>query len=222
MRAIAAVLFLALLTGRAVQPAIADAANGAESLVTLPSGNDDFAKLAARAAAQDQSLDFRALRFAWLKSAQRKHPGADEDAARSALFTAVKGGDATAIRDAAIKLLSVNYVDLFGHKFLRQSCAILHDDACATAGHFLEFGLLNSNVHTGDGKTCPTGWEVVSVKEEYFVLSMLGASMRSQALMNGPPSCDRMDVTDESGNDATYYFRIEAVLADEAEALGLK
>jgi hypothetical protein len=193
---------------------------GSMGHITLPSDGDDYSKLVAEAVAHDPSMDFRALRFAWLKSAARKRAG-DTDDLRKALFAAVKAGDDQGVRDAAEKLVSAQYTDLYGQKFLRQACEKLHDDVCAQQGHYVEFGLLNSITHSGDGKTCPTGWEVAEVKEEYFVLAMLGMTPSMQSLIGGAPSCDRMDVHDQQGQTQTFYFRIDAVLEDERSMLGL-
>ena len=195
-------------------------AAGSAPQIALPKDGDEYSTLAARAAAQDQSVDFRALRFAWLKSAAHKHETASEIDLRSAIFAAVKAHDDQGVRAAAVKMISAFYVNLYGHKFLRQACAILRDDSCAAQEHFVEFGLLQSILKSGDGKTCATGWEVVSVGEEYFIISTMGAVPGRQSLLAGKPSCDELQVTDEKGAPQTYYFRIDAVLEDEMSMLG--
>jgi hypothetical protein len=213
-----AAVFLALSSAHAdVMPA----PTGAVPIV-LPSGDDAFAKLAARAAAQDTSVDFRELRFSYLDSVQKKQSPGNERELREAMFAAVQAGNDQLVRDTAIKLLSIDYVDMFGQKFLSQSCKFLHDDACAAQAHFVEFGLLKSLVASGDGKTCKTGWEAVTVDEEYFVLSMNDDTPQRQALINGPPACDQMDVVDENQKPVTYYFRIDAMMAAEAAMFGIK
>lgn len=80
-------------------------------------------------------------------------------------------------------------------------------------------GLLHSILPTGNGKTCPTGWEVVAINEEYFMLGMVGAKMQRQSLINGPPSCDAMEFINQDGKPETYFFRIEMVLKDEMAEL---
>ena len=201
-----------------VNPTVTTA--GSAPQIVLPKDGDEYSALAARAAAQDQGVDFRALRFAWLKSAAHKHETASEVELRSAIFTAVKAHDDQGVRAAAVKMISAIYVNLYGHKFLRQACTILHDDACAAQEHFVEFGLLQSILKSGDGKTCATGWEVVSVGEEYFIIGMMGATPGQQSLLEGKPSCDMLQVTDEKGAPQTYFFRIDAVLEDEMSMLG--
>lgn len=207
-----------------IAPAVADigsATGGGALQIIVPKDGDDYSELVARAVAHDKSVDFRALRFAYLKSAARKNSKADLDALKKALFDASKSGDDQKVSDAAVKLLSENYTDLWGHKFLRQACAKLHDDQCAEQGHFVEFGLLNSIMSSGDGKTCDTGWEVSAVAEEYFIIGMMGDTPSEQSLISGKNgSCDLLHVKDENGKFQDYYFRIDAVLADEMAMFG--
>ena len=212
-----ACLMVCSLPATAAENATANA--GVASQITPPSGTDEYSKLVARAAVHDESVDFRALRFAYLTSSTRKGTSFDDTDRRKDLFAAVKANDLVRARDAAIKLLSANYTDLFGHKFLRQACEQLHDDACAAQEHFVEFGLLNSILKSGDGKTCKTGWEVAAVSEEYFIIAMLGATLKRQALLNGSPSCDLLQVEGSDGKLASYNFRIDVVLKDEASML---
>jgi hypothetical protein len=192
--------------------------------IVVPQDQDDYSKLVAQAVSHDQSVDFRAMRFAYLKSAARQREGgmsADDDL-QAAIFTAAKAGDDQGVRDAAEKLLSVDYTNMFGQKFLRQTCEHLHDNVCAEQAHFVEFGLLDSIMKSGDGKTCETGWEVTQVREEYFILGMLGTKLRMQSLHMGNPSCDVMDGADKGGKPVTYFFRIDAVLEDERSNFGEK
>ena len=212
--AVAAALCLCAAGARAdVNPA-APAAGSAPQIV-LPKDGDEYSTLAARTAAGDKDVDFLSLRLAYLKSAAYKR-GDKETDLRKTLFDAVKSGDDKAVRDAAVALISERYIDLWGHKFLRQACEKLHDDTCAQQAHFVEFGLLKSIVSSGDGKTCKTGWQAVTVDEEYFMLGMLDVDPNGQSLIDGPPVCDRLDVVDAEGKPASYFFRIDDMMAAES------
>jgi hypothetical protein len=180
----------------------------AEAAVVLPTGDDEYARLAARAQAEDQTVDFRALRFAYL---QRDEHGLGWMDLQKQMYAAVEADDAAKARELAEKLISADYINMHGHKILRQACAILKDEACAKRHHFVQFGLLKSIVNTGDGKTCKTGWEVVTIGEEYFIIAMLGAQLQQQALVNGPPTCDQMTVTADDGTTKVLYFRVDAI-----------
>ncbi|HEX3653110.1 MAG TPA: DUF4919 domain-containing protein [Rhizomicrobium sp.] len=182
----------------------------------LPRDNDEYAKLAAQAAAHDGSVDFHALRFTYLKSAARHRDAGFHDM-KEKMLVAAKAGDDAGVRSAAEGLLSINYADVAGQAFLSRACEQLRDRACAAQADFVARGLIKSIMDSGDGKTCKSGWEVASVDEEYFVLNLLDAMPKKQALVMGPPSCDMLDTSDKDGNPETFNFRIDAVLADEAD-----
>jgi len=86
--------------------------------------------------------------------------------------------------------------------------------------HNIEFGLLNSIVNSGDGKTCESGWHVIQIEEEYFILNMIGAQFQSQAISSRPKNlCDKIIVKTEDG-DATYYFEANKVFEMEKKLPG--
>ncbi len=191
--------------------------------IKLPADSDDYSALVAKAAAHDAGVNFRALRLAFLDSkAGARAANASEtfDKLRSDLYAAVRKHDDAAVRAAAEQMLSIDYTDLEAHKMLRQACSLLKDEACAELHYFIEFGLLNSIIHPGDGKSCATGWDAVQVKEEYIVLAMMGVQVTQQSLISaGNHQCDAMQGTDANGARATYYFIIDAMMTAEAKAL---
>lgn len=203
----------------------AGSAAGISPNIKLPHDGDEYSALVARAAAHDETVDFHALRLAYLKSAARKRAGLD-DARKLYADMAVAlhdPVDAARIRTDAEQILSIDFTDMQAHKLLRQSCTLLHDDACAELHHFLEFGLLRSITATGDGKTCATGWEALQIKEEYFMLNMLDTTMVRQSLISDAGhACDAMAVKDDKGADQTWYFAIDRMMQAEAEDFGVK
>jgi len=102
------------------------------------------------------------------------------------------------------KMLEIDYTSMFAHKYIQQTAKILEDTVLYKKHHHIEFGLLKSIVHNGDGKSCKTSWEVTQIEEEYFILSMIGAELNTQTLEG---LCDRMDVTQDN-DKKTYYFGI--------------
>jgi hypothetical protein len=76
--------------------------------------------------------------------------------------------------------------------------------------HDIEFGLLNSIVKNGDGKTCQTAWPVIQITEEYFILEMLGAKLLRLSIDPSGGPCDKMEVKTDEGKK-TYYFGISKV-----------
>ncbi|WP_420573275.1 DUF4919 domain-containing protein [Kordia sp.] len=110
------------------------------------------------------------------------------------------------------KMLSIDYTSMTAHKILRQTYKILGDTVNAQKYKTIQFGLLMSIVKSGDGKSCATGWSVVQVSEEYFILRMLGVELNTQNIDNNGGICDRMEVVDKNGEKKVYYFEISNVL----------
>jgi hypothetical protein len=212
--------FAAICFGEARAAAVAN--DGAQTEgIQLPADGGDYAMLVARAAMHDQTVDFHALRAAYVKSPTYPGPFGPPPAAaqltKDMVAATAPGGDPGVVRQKAEAILSLDYTDMIAHKMRRQACALLHDDACAEQSRFIEFGLLNSVVHPGDGQTCANGWVVMSVHEEYEVLALIGMRPGRQSLVNdGAHACDKMDVTDaQNGMAHTYYFNVDAALAAE-------
>ena len=212
MKPICFAFAIALFSGAAA----AESAPG----VVLPADGDEYSALVARADAHDTTVDFRALRLAYLKSRAYQRAGNEPDTVsqlRKEMYAATRVPDGAAtVRQKAEALLSIDYTNMEAHKLLRQSCAVLHDDACAELHHFVEFGLLTSITQTGDGKSCAKGWEAFQVPEEYVVLRMLGMTATRQSLITeGGHTCDALDVKDENGAASTYFFNIDVMWAAE-------
>ncbi len=206
---------LASLAGLAALCWSAAALAAGPSGVTPPPDVDGFSKLVIRAEADDQDVDFRALRLAWLDSAQRRS-APNLDPFRQKLNGAVQARQDAQIRDIARQIVSADYVDLPAHFQLRQACTRLGDKPCADHEHFVEFGLLDSITKNGAGTAIETAWPVVSIDEEYFILGMIGAVLRQQSLLqrNGR-AYDAMEVTMPNGSDVVFYFDIAAFFGRE-------
>jgi len=218
-----AVCLLMAMISLAQANTVADRSTETLLRIALPNDGDEYSKLVAQAAARDATVDFHALRFAYLKSAARLRNGVGAGAdAKKKMFTAARAGDDAGVREAAEGLLSIRYVDPAGQAFLSRACQRLHDSACAAQADFVARGLSRSIMDSGDGKTCKTGWEVIAVDEEYFVLGVLGMRPTQQSLITGSPSCDVLDTIDSDGKETTYFFRVDAVLADEMSILKQK
>lgn len=180
----------------------------------VPADSDEYAAFVRRAESGATDIDFRAMRLAYLESAAFLRAGVASDQVRAQqkeMSAAMRAGDAGRVRDAARRIMSLVYIDLGAQKALRQSCKILQDEACAARYHDIEFGLLKSILATGDGKSCSTAWEVVTVDEEYFILGMLGFTLKSQEGPNGSEICDKMTGVGENGEPLVFFFDVRPV-----------
>ena len=189
-------------------------ADGVDSTtVIVPNAGDKYSKLVKQLETGDTNINYQEFRESFLESEQFKNVGKlkpDLSTLRKELHELMKGSKHSEIIVAANKMLSIDYTDMEAHKILRQTYKILGDTASERKHHYIEFGLLNSIVKRSDGKTCQTGWPVVQITEEYFILGMIGAKVLMQSIDNAGGLCDKMEVQTKEGNK-TYYFEVSKV-----------
>lgn len=194
-----------------------------EAKIAIPEYGDKYSKFVKQLEAGETEIDYTEFRHSFLESEQFKVIGnqkPDLTTLRSTLHELMKKSNYSEIIEVTKKMLSLDYTDMGAHKILQQTYKILGDTAKAKKHHDIEFGLLNSIVKKGDGKTCGTGWPVIQVEEEYFILAMLNAKVRKQAIDNTGGVCDRMEVETPEGN-TTYYFEVSKVF-DGYKKRGIK
>lgn len=181
----------------------------------VPPDGDAYSQLVAKAEADDQTTDFKALRLAWVDSAAKKRAGSTRELTDQ-MFKAAGAGKHAKVAETARKIIAINYTNLIAHKMLRQACKMDGDTACADHEHFVEFGLLNSITGGRDGHSVEQAWYAISIEEEYQMLMLAGAQPGGQALLNvkGVPY-DRLDATGEDGKPVVYYFDISAFFGKE-------
>lgn len=109
------------------------------------------------------------------------------------------------------RMLSIDYTSMRGYKILRQTYEITKDTVNASKYKAIQFGLLRSIVNSGAGQSCKTGWSVIQISEEYFILSVIGVEVEQQTLDTNNGICDRMEVVDSKGEKRTYYFEVSNV-----------
>lgn len=181
--------------------------------VVVPGYGDKYSKIVKQLEAGDTNIDYKGFRESFLASEQFKTAGNQQSelgTLRKQLHELMKKSNHSEILDAANKMLSIDYTDMEAHKILRQTYKTLGDTANEKKHHDIEFGLLNSIVKNGDGKTCQTAWPVIQITEEYFILQMIGAKLLKQSLVNTGGLCDKMEVQTNDGN-RTYYFEVSKI-----------
>jgi hypothetical protein len=183
------------------------------SKVAVPGYNDKYSKLVEKLEAGQTNINYREFRESFLESEQfkvvaRQKP--DLGTLREAMHELMKKSKYAEVVDVAKKMLSIDYTDMEAHKVLQQTYKILGDTLNRDKYHDIEFGLLNSIVKGGDGKTCQTSWPVIQVTEEYFILDVMGAKLLKQSVDNSGGPCDKMEVETDRGK-AVYYFDISKV-----------
>lgn len=75
-------------------------------------------------------------------------------------------------------------------------------------------GTFSAIMSTGDGKTCETGYHVISVSHEYVFLNLFQFVMTSQALMG---NCDYLSLQKDQRNIDGVYFNIKELMNKNLE-----
>ena len=191
--------------------------------IAIPRFNDKYSKLVGKLEAGQTGIDFREFRESYIESEQFKIASAkfkELDSLKKEMYAQMDKSNYNEIIKITKAILSIDYTCLIAHKILRQTYKLVGDTMNARKYKAIQFGLLNSIVRNGDGKSCETGWPVIQIVEEYFILQMLGAKLEKQSLYNNKGICDKMDV-EEAGQKKTYYFETSKVF-EGYNKLGIK
>ena len=184
-----------------------------ESQIIVPTFNDKYSKYVAQLESGQTDIDYKDFRYSFLESKQfitANDKSLEFDKLKKEMYAQMDKSNYQKIIKITKQILSIDYTCMLAHKILRQTYKIVGDTINETKYKTIQFGLLNSIVKNGDGKTCQTAWPVIQLDEEYFILSMLGAELKEQAHVTGKGNCDRM-IVDEDGKENTYYFEISKI-----------
>lgn len=180
--------------------------------ITIPKHGDQYAKYVQQLESGDTNIDYTDFRESYLNSKQKSEKDiiAFSDL-KEQVYKAAHANEFQEVIKYTQAMLSIDYTNMFAHKFLQQTYRILEDTANYKKYHDIEFGLLNSIVNSGDGKTCATGWHVTQIEEEYFILGMIEAQFKGQGTTSGGDNkCDAMNVVVD-GEERTYYFEVNKI-----------
>ena len=174
---------------------------------------ETYEALLARAKSGDPTLDYRALRDAYAASPHYQPYGGDTDDARTTMIKSFNAQDCATALPAADKVLDAIYIT--AHLVNGRCFEMAGDNPKADFHRAIAHGLMDSIVASGDGKTEKTAFLVVTINEEYDVLSALRWRLVGQALINDDGHAfDKMEVKSAtSAETATLYFQIDRPMA---------
>lgn len=187
---------------------------GAASVAHAASGNkadEEYQALAAKAAAGDLSVDFRAMRLACAEADKCDSRGDDKDAA--ALQKAARAKRHEEVIKIAKRLIAAGFPNIEAHAACASAYAALGKPEEAAFHQQVTSGLLRSIFKTGDGKSKETAFEVIGTHEERIVMMVLGLPpFGRQALSPGKPhNYDIIEVEDpRTKQQVSVYFNIDA------------
>jgi len=181
--------------------------------VIIPNFNDKFCDYIKKLEAGQTDIDYQDFRFSFIESEQFKianKKSTEYDSLKKEMYVQMDKSNYQEIIKITKQMLSIDYTSMIAHKILRQTYKIAADTINAAKYKTIQFGLLNSIVKKGDGKTCETAWPVIQIEEEYFILEMVGAKLKKQSIDNDGGLCDKMEVKVD-GKKKTYYFETSKV-----------
>jgi hypothetical protein len=172
---------------------------------------ESYESLLERVKKEDETVDFTALRMAFAETKNFDPYGGREE--RDAMFAARNEKDFKKALKLAEERLSKNYVDLNAHFIAFVANRELKNDKRTEFHRNIFLKLIESIKSGGDGKTPETAYTVISVEEEYVLLSYLGYNVKGQALIKKDGhSYDKMSVVNsETKETAEFYFQIDKV-----------
>jgi hypothetical protein len=183
------------------------------SEVVLPSFQDTYSDYVKKLESGETNIDYQDFRFSFLKSEQfnlAQAASKEFDSLKRQMYVQMNAANHQEVIQITKKLLSIDYTDMKAHKILRQTYKIIGDTANAAKYKTIQFGLMNSILQKGDGRSCETAWPVIQVEEEYFILEMVGAKLKEQTLVQDGGICDKMDFKVD-GKNKTYYFEVSKI-----------
>ena len=196
---------------------------GQETKIEVPNFNDKYSNYVKQLENGKIDIDYVDFRNCFLESKQFSKKSTNYDSLKKQVYAEIKSKNYNNVVRLTKAMLSIDYTSLFAHKYLQQTYKILGDTTNKNKYHDIEFGLLNSITRSGDGKTCETGWHVIQIEEEYFILNMLGADLQKQSISNGGKNtCDKMVVKTEEAEIKTYYFEANKVFDMESKLFDKK
>lgn len=174
-----------------------------------------YKELVARVKGGDFLIDFRALRFACIKSSHCDARGKTEDLL--ALNQAAAGKDVNRVVQIAEGLIEQGFPNVVAHADLAKAYVDIGKPELAKFHLNVTNGLLRSVFDAGDGKTRETAFEAISKREEYAVLTALGlpysrsAASSIRSVDDGVYRYTRWEVPDpKTGENAVVFFDVEA------------
>jgi len=194
---------------------------GQNTTIIIPGHSDKYSAYVKSLEEGNLDIDYADFRQSFIDSKQFALKGTKYDSLKREISVAIKERNYNKVIEVTKAMLSIDYTSMYAHKFLQQTYKIQGDTINRNKYHDIEFGLLNSIMKSGDGKSCETGWHVTQIEEEYFILYILGGTFKSQSISSSSKNmCDKMVVRMENGEEETFFFEANKVFEKERKLFG--
>jgi hypothetical protein len=178
-----------------------------------------YQAMLAAAKANPAATDWQALRFAYADRPSFSPFVTNEG--RKAMHNALAASDWQGLLAAANTLIEVDYVDGEAHMAAGTAYGRLggHPDD-EKREHAIAAHLFRSMRPNGNGKSFEQAFVVISVAEEYELMVVLRRRVVHQSLVQSAGHAyDVLEATGPDGDQVTFYFQIDRVMAAEARML---
>lgn len=161
----------------------------------------------------DTTVDFLELRRAYSDSPSFIDTGNSDDSKK--MYDAFNRKDYAGALKYAQKILDINYCDIDAQHTAYLAYRELNDAEHADFHHNISHNLIQSILRTGDGKSPETAMEVITVREEYVILIVMGLQPSKQSVVSSSGhQYDRMEATNpETHEKVVIFFNIDRTMA---------
>ncbi|MBC7772957.1 MAG: DUF4919 domain-containing protein [Pyrinomonadaceae bacterium] len=190
------------------------------------------------AAKQDPtSADFGELRQAWIESQElERAPQANDQAdgqaddqaddqvddRADALQTAMDASDHAKVAALATEMIEAEPISIRLH-LLAATAFELSGNAPSSEMHKeIARGLIRSILESGDGQSFETAFHVVSVEEEYAIISLFGGEPKEQTLQEHEGHAyDVITIESEDGAETgEIFFNVDLLVEEDGDCCG--
>jgi hypothetical protein len=157
--------------------------NSSEAVrVSIPYTYQDFLNEKAKCSTRD--ADFTKMRLAFTKSPHYSPSGTPLENKRELSETYYGKKDYTKALEIGKQILDINFLCPETHMICALSYEKLKDSKKAEYHEYVVIGIVDSIIGSGNGKNMQKAFKVITIQEEYFLLSILGLKNQSKRLVN--------------------------------------
>lgn len=176
----------------------------------------------------DTSINFAELRvlYAQLPTYNPYKIMQDLKEKEDQMWQEYKSGNYDKALEIGTSILEMNYLRIMTHYIFSEVYGKLGDTQKQKFHEDVFFGLVDSIIQSGDGKSPETAMTVIEIREEYDVLDVLGFEQESQTLVekDGKRFDFLVAKNSETGETRDFYFNIDlfydkAIEIDEESSL---
>ena len=161
----------------------------------------------------DTSINFAELRvlYAQLPNYNPYKIMQDLKEKEDQMWQEYKSGNYDKALEIGTSILEMNYLRIMTHYIFSEVYGKLGDTQKQKFHEDVFFGLVDSIIQSGDGKSPETAMTVIEVREEYDVLDVLGFEQESQTLVekDGKRFDFLVAKNSETGETRDFYFNID-------------